>query len=113
MAGTFYIATFGCRTNQADSGAIREQFLAGHYQEAAHWTQADVIVVNSCTVTHRSDQQVGQLTRRLHRDNPAAKIVVTGCFAQRAPGRVSPYRGCGSGGGEQPQGTAGSSDGGP
>ncbi|MEE8348930.1 MAG: MiaB/RimO family radical SAM methylthiotransferase, partial [Acidobacteriota bacterium] len=85
VAKTFYLATFGCRTNQADSAAIRDQFLALDFQEAEGPKQADVIVVNSCTVTHRSDQQVRQLTRRLHRENPVARIVLTGCYAQRDP----------------------------
>ena len=85
MTKKFYVATFGCRTNQADSAAIRDQFLSREFEETDGPKQADVIVVNSCTVTHRSDQQVRQLTRRLHRENPAARIVLTGCYAQRSP----------------------------
>ena len=85
MAKKFYVATFGCRTNQADSAAIRDQFLSLEFQETDGPEQADVIVVNSCTVTHSSDQQVRQLTRKLHRENPAARIVLTGCYAQRSP----------------------------
>ena len=79
------MASFGCRTNQADSASIRQAFLAGHYEETCQWKRADVIVVNSCTVTHRSDQQVRQLTRRLRRENPHARLIVTGCYAQRSP----------------------------
>ena len=85
MAKKFYVATFGCRTNQADSAAIRDQFLSLEFQETVGPEQADVIVVNSCTVTHSSDQQVRQLTRKLHRENPAARIILTGCYAQRSP----------------------------
>ena len=85
MAKKFYIATFGCRTNQADSAAIREDFLSREFQETQQCRQADVIVVNSCTVTHRADQQVRQLTRSLRRQSPAAYLVVAGCYAQRAP----------------------------
>ncbi|MFQ5928642.1 MAG: tRNA (N(6)-L-threonylcarbamoyladenosine(37)-C(2))-methylthiotransferase MtaB [Acidobacteriota bacterium] len=85
MAKKFYISTFGCRTNQADSAALRQDFLSSEFEETQQWMQADVIVVNSCTVTSRSDQQVRQLTRRLRRENPQARIVVTGCYAQRAP----------------------------
>ena len=81
----FFISTFGCRTNQADGAAIREDFLNGRYQETRYRSEADVIVVNSCTVTHRSDQQVRQLARRLRRENPRARIVLTGCYAQRDP----------------------------
>ncbi len=85
MAKKFYIATFGCRTNQADSAAIREDLVSREFEETQECRQADVIVVNSCTVTHRSDQQVRQLTRSLRRQNPAARLVVTGCYAQRDP----------------------------
>ncbi len=93
MAKKFYLATFGCRTNQADSAAIREQFLSLEYQEADGPKRADVIVVNSCTVTHRSDQQVRQLTRKLHRENPTARIILTGCYAQRAPETLAALEG--------------------
>jgi threonylcarbamoyladenosine tRNA methylthiotransferase MtaB len=85
VAKKFYITTFGCRTNQADSAAVREDLLSREFEETPECRQADVIVVNSCTVTHRSDQQVRQLTRKLRRQNPAARLVVTGCYAQRAP----------------------------
>lgn len=85
MPKKFHIATFGCRTNQADSAAIRQDFLDSRFEETQDWADADVIVVNSCTVTHRSDQQVRQLTRRLRRDNPSARLMLTGCYAQRDP----------------------------
>ena len=81
----FFISTFGCRTNQADSAAIRQDFINGRYCETQRPSEADVIVVNSCTVTGRSDQQVRQSARRLRRENPRARIVLTGCYAQRAP----------------------------
>jgi threonylcarbamoyladenosine tRNA methylthiotransferase MtaB len=85
VAKKFYITTFGCRTNQADSAGVREDLLSREFEETQECRQADVIVVNSCTVTHRSDQQVRQLTRKLGRQNPEARLVVTGCYAQRAP----------------------------
>ena len=81
----FYIATFGCRTNQADSMAIRHDFFSQRFEEVRHCIQADVVIVNSCTVTHRSDQQVRQLSRKLKRENPRALLIVTGCYAQRSP----------------------------
>ncbi len=89
----FFIATFGCRTNQADSAGIRDAFIQTGYQETAHPAGAAVIVVNSCTVTHRTDQQVRQLARRLRRENPHARLVVTGCYAQRAPERLARIEG--------------------
>ncbi len=83
------MATFGCRTNQADSAALRQDFLDADYRETVCWQEADVIVVNSCTVTHRSDQQVRQLVRRFRRENPAARLIVTGCYAQWEPSALA------------------------
>lgn len=89
MSKKFFVATFGCRTNQADSAALRQDFLSHGFEETDRCPEAEVVVINSCTVTHRSDQQVRQLTRRLRRENPSARLVVTGCYAQRAPQRLA------------------------
>ncbi|MBN2339635.1 MAG: MiaB/RimO family radical SAM methylthiotransferase, partial [Acidobacteria bacterium] len=86
---SFFIRTFGCRANQADSAGIREALGALPMEESGDWRRADLIVVNSCTVTHRSDREVRQVVRRLHRGNPGARIVVAGCYAQRDPGGVA------------------------
>ncbi|HUV12513.1 MAG TPA: tRNA (N(6)-L-threonylcarbamoyladenosine(37)-C(2))-methylthiotransferase MtaB, partial [Acidobacteriota bacterium] len=88
-----YIATFGCRTNQADSAAIRESFLHSSIEETTQPGDADIIVLNTCTVTHRSDQQVRQLARKMRRENQGARIVVTGCYAQRDPGALADIKG--------------------
>jgi len=93
MSRKFFISTFGCRTNQADSAAIRQDFVNAAFEEVERHQEADVIVLNSCTVTHRSDQQVRQLTRKMRRENPNARIIVTGCFAQRAPERLARING--------------------
>ncbi|MEJ2083144.1 MAG: MiaB/RimO family radical SAM methylthiotransferase [Acidobacteriota bacterium] len=93
MSRKIYIATFGCRTNQADSASIQEDFVAAGYEEALRPEEADVIVVNSCTVTHRSDQQVRQLTRRMLRQNAGARVLVTGCYAQRSPESLAGLQG--------------------
>ena len=85
MPKKLYLATFGCRTNQADSAAIRDSLFSEGFEETDRCSEADVIVVNSCTVTQRSDQQVRQLSRKLRRENPSARLLVTGCYAQRAP----------------------------
>lgn len=53
--------------------------------EAENHRDADIIIVNTCTVTHRSDQQIRQTLRRFHRENPDASVVVTGCYAERDP----------------------------
>ena len=92
----FHLATFGCRTNQADSAALRDDFLSQGYLETLDWRQARVIVVNSCTVTHRADQQVRQLARKFSRGNPGAQIIVTGCYAQRDPQKLARIPGVGA-----------------
>ncbi len=84
-ADLFYLCTFGCRCNQADSAEMRARLCASSLQETANQRYASLIVVNTCTVTRRADQQVRQTVRRLHRENPEARIVVTGCYAERDP----------------------------
>ncbi len=63
MSKKFFVATFGCRTNQTDSAALREDLLGQRADETYSFQEADIIVVNTCTVTHRADQQVRQLIR--------------------------------------------------
>jgi threonylcarbamoyladenosine tRNA methylthiotransferase MtaB len=93
LGKSFYIATFGCRTNQADSAGIHNDFLRADYEEVQEAVKADVIIINSCTVTQRSDQQVRQFTRKIHRENPRARIILTGCYAQRDPDSVAQVEG--------------------
>lgn len=83
----FSIVTFGCRVNQADSLELEEQLRAagGDPAPAEH---ADVVVVNTCSVTATADQGARQTIRRIARDNPSARIVVTGCYATREPEAV-------------------------
>ncbi len=81
----FYLRTFGCRCNQADSDGMRAILCGRSLHETADARKAELIVINSCTVTGRADQQVRQAVRRLHRENPKARIVVTGCYAERDP----------------------------
>ncbi len=82
---TFYIEQFGCRATQADAAAIERQLLERGYAATSGADSADVIVVNTCTVTAAADLQARQAIHAIHRGNPAARIVVTGCYAQRAP----------------------------
>lgn len=77
--------TFGCRCNQADSAAMREGLRRRSMSESANRRDAGLIIVNTCTVTQRSDQQARQAIRRLHREYPDARIIVTGCYAERDP----------------------------
>ena len=84
----YSILTFGCRVNQADSMAI-ERDLRARGGVAVQSAGADVIVVNSCSVTATADQGTRQAIRRAARDNPRARIVVTGCYATRCPDEVA------------------------
>jgi threonylcarbamoyladenosine tRNA methylthiotransferase MtaB len=78
----YAIITFGCRVNQADSLAIEGEFRA-RGGEAAPPSDADVVVVNTCSVTAGADQGARQTIRRIVRDNPAVRVVATGCYATR------------------------------
>jgi threonylcarbamoyladenosine tRNA methylthiotransferase MtaB len=80
----YAVVTFGCRVNQADSLEIEGQLRARGAVSAAP-SEADLVVVNTCSVTAAADQGARQTIRRVARDNPAARIVVTGCYATRAP----------------------------
>src|SRR5882672_6108041 len=82
---TFHIQQFGCRATQADGAAIERQLLDGGCTAASESTSADVVVVNTCTVTASADAQARDAIRKLHAANPAARVIVTGCYAQRAP----------------------------
>jgi threonylcarbamoyladenosine tRNA methylthiotransferase MtaB len=84
----YAIVTFGCRVNQADSFQIEEQLIAagGHVSAAQ---DADLVVVNTCSVTSSADQGTRQIVRKIARENPTARIVVTGCYATRRPDEVA------------------------
>lgn len=84
----YSILTFGCRVNQADSMDI-ERTLRAQGGRAATTATADVIVVNSCSVTATADQGTRQAIRRAARDNPSARIIVTGCYATRCPDELA------------------------
>ena len=85
----YFVKTFGCRASQAD-GAALEAGLASSGLSAAHEiADADLVVLNTCTVTSTADDELRQTVRRIHRTQPAARIVVTGCYAQRAPEEIA------------------------
>ncbi|MDD5680498.1 MAG: tRNA (N(6)-L-threonylcarbamoyladenosine(37)-C(2))-methylthiotransferase MtaB [Candidatus Omnitrophica bacterium] len=74
--------TLGCKVNQYETQSIRESFLRAGYKEAAPNEPCDVYVINTCTVTEKTDRESRRLIRKAHRQNPSAKIVVTGCYAE-------------------------------
>ena len=83
------IVTLGCKVNQYESQALAEA-LEGRGHKVVPFAQgSDAVIVNSCTVTHRSDRDTRALARRARRINPAARIVVTGCYAQTEPASLA------------------------
>src|SRR5471030_953053 len=84
----YSVITFGCRVNQADSLGFEEELLAGGAVAVAP-AAADLVIVNTCSVTATADQGARQTIRRIARDNPSAKIVVTGCYATRRPDELA------------------------
>ena len=78
------IHTHGCKLNQADSQVLARQFQQAGFTVVRSASQADVVVLNSCTVTANSDSKARQYLRRARRNNPNAMVVATGCYAQRA-----------------------------
>ena len=86
---TYHVENFGCRATQADGAAIERQLLGRGLERASAAIEAEVVILNTCTVTASADQDVRAAIRRIHRENPAARILVTGCYAQRAPEELS------------------------
>ena len=84
----YSVVTFGCRVNQADSLAI-EGDLRARGAVAAPPEEADLVVVNTCSVTAAADQGARQTIRRIVRGNPSVSVVVTGCYATRSAEDVS------------------------
>ncbi|HTC65496.1 MAG TPA: tRNA (N(6)-L-threonylcarbamoyladenosine(37)-C(2))-methylthiotransferase MtaB [Candidatus Acidoferrum sp.] len=85
---TFYIEQFGCRATQADGAALEVQLLRRGYTRAAKGA-ADIVVVNTCTVTAAADAQARDSIRKIIAQNQAARVIVTGCYAQRVPEEVA------------------------
>jgi threonylcarbamoyladenosine tRNA methylthiotransferase MtaB len=89
----FYVENFGCRATQADGAAIERQFVERGLNRAENPQEAQVVVLNTCTVTASADQDVRNTIRRIHRQNPDCQIMVTGCYAQRAPQELASIAG--------------------
>jgi threonylcarbamoyladenosine tRNA methylthiotransferase MtaB len=86
---TFYIEQFGCRATQADGAALERQLLERGCTPARSASAAEIVVVNTCTVTASADAQARDAIRKLHAANPGVRVIVTGCYAQRAPEELS------------------------
>src|SRR2546423_12340622 len=82
---SFYIEQFGCRATQADGAALERQLRDRGCVAATSVFAADIIIINTCTVTSAADSQARDSIRKIHSQNPSASVIVTGCYAQRAP----------------------------
>ncbi|MBV8205842.1 MAG: tRNA (N(6)-L-threonylcarbamoyladenosine(37)-C(2))-methylthiotransferase MtaB [Acidobacteria bacterium] len=89
QVGSFFVESFGCRATQADGAAIERDLLARGFTRRPDCHEATLAVVNTCTVTAAADQDARSAIRRIHRENPECRILVTGCYAQRAPEEIS------------------------
>lgn len=81
----YHVENFGCRASRSDGEAIAANLRQRGLDSAAQSSHADIVIVNTCSVTAEADRQARAFMRRARRENPAARIIVTGCYAQRAP----------------------------
>ena len=87
------VKTLGCKINVYESNVISQRLTSDHWTIVDPSQEADLYVINSCTVTREADRQTRQEIRRVVRRNPSAKVVVTGCYAQRAPDELAEIAG--------------------
>lgn len=85
--------TLGCKLNYSESSSIGSQFHTNGYDVVDEKEQADIYVINTCTVTENADRECRQIVRRFLRQNPNAYIIVTGCYAQLRPEEISAIKG--------------------
>ncbi len=90
----FNIVTLGCKVNQYESEAMREDMLAHGYSQAENKDFADIFIINTCTVTSVSDAKNRKLIHRIRRNNPSAVIVLTGCMPQAFPDEMKRFTEC-------------------
>ena len=86
---SFSIKNFGCRATQADGAGIAAGLARRGLHRIDNHSEAEIVVVNTCTVTSEADRDARKAIRRVHRENPEAEILVTGCYAQRSPDELS------------------------
>jgi threonylcarbamoyladenosine tRNA methylthiotransferase MtaB len=86
----YWVKSFGCRASAADGEGIALALAQeGGLAAAADWESASLVVLNTCAVTQEAERDARAMVRRVQRRNPGTKIVVTGCYAQRAPGELA------------------------
>ncbi len=86
---SFFVQNFGCRATQADGAALETQLAGRGLAASERRDTADLVILNTCTVTAEADSDARSAIRRVHRENPSARILVTGCYAQRAPAELA------------------------
>ena len=89
----FHLQTLGCRLNEAELSQWTRHLLARGHAVTTSLEEADVAVLNSCAVTTDAARSSRKSVRRIHRENPRARIVVTGCLATLEPESVAPLPG--------------------
>lgn len=89
MPAKLRVTTLGCKVNQYETELVRQGLQRVGFEDCVDDDQADVCLVNTCTVTNQGDAKSRQVIRRMARDNPNARIVVMGCYATRAPEEVA------------------------
>ncbi|MCO8120549.1 tRNA (N(6)-L-threonylcarbamoyladenosine(37)-C(2))-methylthiotransferase MtaB [Stieleria sp. TO1_6] len=89
MPAKLRVTTLGCKVNQYETELVRQGLQRVGFEDCEGNEQADVCIVNTCTVTNQGDVKSRQVIRRMARDNPDARIVVMGCYATRAPDEVA------------------------
>lgn len=85
----YHVENFGCRASRSDGESIAASLRHQGIPEAADPTAAHVVIVNTCSVTAEADRQARAWIRRIRRHNPSARVIVTGCYAQRAPDEIA------------------------
>lgn len=89
IRGGYHTLTLGCKLNRFDSAEIEAELERRGYPRASDLPAADIVVVNTCTVTGKADAEARKLIRRVRRSNPGCRLLVTGCYAEIAPGDLS------------------------
>ena len=87
------LETLGCKLNQAETESLARQFVEAGYELVEHPNEADVYILNTCTVTRTADAKSRHLLRSAHRQNPGVFIIATGCYAQRVEGELKNIEG--------------------
>jgi len=85
--------TLGCKLNQAETELLAKQCAEAGYRLVSARDKADIYILNTCTVTHVADRKARQLLRQAHCRNPGARLIATGCYAQRAPQEIARIEG--------------------